>query len=136
MEARGSLMVFKATEAVTGGVLSLMERELPVAARRITPPHVHADRLEAFYVLEGRVNFKLGSEEVSCGPGYFVLVPGGVSHTYWNGGERPARLLVIHSPALDGYFEALGEMWSRQDAPSTEQESDLMRRFGMEPASA
>jgi len=78
VEARGSVMMFKAIAATTEGGMSLMERELPAGAKRIPPPHAHSDLLEAFYILEGRVDFKLDSQEVSCGPGFFVHVPGGV----------------------------------------------------------
>lgn len=134
VEARGSLMMFKATAATTNGGISLMERELPAGATRISPPHVHTG-LELFYILKGKIDFKLNSEEVSCGPGFFVQVPGGVGHTFWNSGDTPARLLIIHSPALDGYFEALSTLWSGAEPPSVEQERELMGRFGMEPAS-
>lgn len=134
--ARGTVIVFKATADTTAGVLSWMERQLPPHPARIPPPHVHKNGLEAFYILEGRVDFKLDSEAASCGPGSFVLVPAEVGHTFWNSGDDRARLLVIHSPALDGYFEALGRLWSGAEPPSTDEEIDLQRRFGMEPASS
>ena len=134
VEARGSVMSFKLTAANTAEGMSLMERELPAGATRISPAHAHKEMLEAFYILEGQIDFKLDSETASCGPGSFVFVPGGVGHTFWNSGETPARLLIIHSPALDGYFEALSALWSEAEPPSTEQESELMSRFGMEPA--
>lgn len=133
VEARGSEMFFKATEASTGGALSLMERELPPKAARITPAHVH-DRLEVFYVLEGTIDFRLDSDEVSCGPGHCVVVPSGVGHTFWNSSDAVARLLIIHAPALNGYFEALEKLWSRDEAPTMEEERELQARFGMRPA--
>src|SRR5437867_8878329 len=74
-EARGSVMMFKATAGSTGGAMSLMERELPPKASRNTPAHVHVGMIEAFYILEGRVDFKVDSEEISCGPGNFYWFP-------------------------------------------------------------
>ena len=45
-----------------------------------------------------------------------------------------ARLLVLHAPAMDGYFEELHRLWASGQPPATEQERALMARFGMEPA--
>jgi quercetin dioxygenase-like cupin family protein len=130
LEARGSEMFFKAVAASTRGRFSLMERSLPAGGRQ-PPMHIHVDTEEAFYVLEGEVSFRLGPEQERGGPGTFVLVPGGVSHTFGNTAASPARLLVLHVPAMDGYFEELAELWSGPDAPSREQEVDVMRRHGM-----
>ena len=133
LEARGSEMFFKAIAATTRGRFSLMERSLPPGGR-MPPAHVHVDAEEAFFVLEGDVTFRLGSGEAQRGSGSCVLVPGGVAHTFGNTAERPARVLVLHSPAMDGYFEELAELWSLAEAPSRDQELELMQRHGMEPA--
>ena len=45
----------------------------------------------------------------------------------------PSRLLIIHTPAMDSYFEELQELWSGQVPPSAEDEKALMKRHGMEP---
>jgi hypothetical protein len=51
-----------------------------------------------------------------------------------NAGGRPARLLVIHAPAMDAYFAALHELRHRDEPPTTGEERALMARFGMERA--
>ena len=130
--ARGSAMFFKATHSSTKGAFSLMERTLPPGGRK-PPPHIHTNCEEAFYVLDGQIEFFLGSETVIGRPGSFVLVPGGVSHTFGNAQKIPARLLVIHAPAINGYFEELQALWSGNTPPSTEDERALMKRYGMEP---
>jgi quercetin dioxygenase-like cupin family protein len=99
------------------------------------PPHVHVDMEEAYFVLDGEVTFILASEEFRRGPQTFVLVPGGVAHTFGNTSDSAARLLVLHVPALDAYFEDLSRLWSAAEAPTREQEIELMRRHGMEPVS-
>ena len=132
LEARGSVMAFKAVAAQTGGDFSLMERTLPPAGRR-PPAHRHGNCSEAFFVLEGTVAFELDGEELLGGPGDFLLVPRGRAHTFGNGAEQPARLLVLHAPAMDAYFEELHRLWSGAQ-PAREEEQALMRRFGMEPA--
>jgi mannose-6-phosphate isomerase-like protein (cupin superfamily) len=133
LSARGSAMFFKATRVSTAGAFSLMERTLPAGARK-PPPHVHTNCEEAFYVLDGEVEFFLGETTTVGRRDTFVLVPGGVAHTFANAGTTPARLLVIHSPAMDAYFEELQALWSGDIPPTEDAEMELMRRHGMEPA--
>lgn len=133
LTARGSTMVFKAIQASTNAAFSLMERTLPPGGRK-PPAHIHTNCEEAFYVLDGEVEFSLNATTVLGRPGTFVLVPGGVAHTFGNAGTATARLLVIHAPAMDAYFEELQELWSGEVPPTREDEIALMRRHGMEPA--
>ena len=133
LSARGSAMFFKATHASTNGAFSLMERTLPPGARK-PPPHIHTNCEEAFYVLDGEVEFTVGIEVVIGRRDSFVLVPGGVAHTFGNAGAAQARLLVIHAPAMDAYFEELQTLWSKENPPSRDEELTLMQRHGMEPA--
>lgn len=128
--ARGSTMSFKAERETTGGAFSFMERELPVSNRR-PQPHTH-EGPEGFYVLEGSIEFIVGGESRLGGPGFWALAPGGVSHTFGNAGEDPAKLLIIHSPAADAYFAELEALW-KDSMPSAEEERELMRRHGLEP---
>lgn len=133
LTARGSVMFFKATRAHTNGAFSLMERTLPPGGRK-PPPHVHTNCEEAFYVLDGEIEFSLGEVMTVGGPDTFVLVPGGVAHTFGNVGTTQARLLVLYAPAMDAYFEELQALWSCPTPPSREEEMELMHRHGMEPA--
>jgi quercetin dioxygenase-like cupin family protein len=132
LTARGSAMFFKATRASTNGAFSLMERTLPPGGRK-PPPHIHTNCEEAFYVLDGEVEFSLGGTTTVGRAETFVLVPGGIAHTFGNAGTEPARLLIIHAPAMDDYFEKLQALWSAEIPPSREDEIALMRRHGMEP---
>lgn len=132
-EARGSDMWFKATAATTAGRFSLMERTLPPGGR-MPPAHRHTGNEEAYFVLDGAVRFLVDGETFDGGPGTFVLVSAGEAHTFGNVEAQPARLLVLHAPALDGYFADLQEMWAAAVAPDREAELALMRRHGMEPA--
>ena len=130
--ARGSTMFFKATRASTNGAFSFMERTLPPGGRK-PPPHIHTNCEEAFYVLDGEIEFFLGDDTVVGRPGSFVLVPGGVSHTFGNAAPAASRLLIIHAPAAEAYFVALQELWSRPNPPTPEEERVLMSRYGLEP---
>ena len=132
LEARGSEMVFKALGATTGGRFSLMDRVLPPGGR-MPPAHRHPGTIEAFLVLEGTLDFTIDGERIMAPDGTFILVPEGASHTFGNQSHAAARVLIIHAPALDGYFEDLALLWSRPDAPERRVELDLMRRHGLEP---
>jgi quercetin dioxygenase-like cupin family protein len=132
LQVRGSTLLFKAVAASTGGAFSLHERHIPAGGRR-PPPHVHPDRFEAFWVLDGQAEFELDGELSRAGADSFVLVPGGVAHTFGASATESARVLVLHAPALDGYFRELADLWSAPDPPGRDVELDLMRRHGMRP---
>jgi mannose-6-phosphate isomerase-like protein (cupin superfamily) len=104
--ATASLLV-KAAGGDTHGAYTL--RETFVAARQ--PPvrvHIHHGMEEGFYVLEGRLRFRLAERDVTMGAGSFVLVPRGVVHTFSNPGDEPARCLILFSPpGFERYFEEL-----------------------------
>jgi mannose-6-phosphate isomerase-like protein (cupin superfamily) len=129
--ARGSEMLFKAMAELDDGDLSLMERTLPAGGRR-PPAHRHTNCSEAYFVLDGLVSVIVEGEEIALGPEDFLLVPRGTAHTFGNGGDEEARLLVIHAPAMDAYFAGLHGLWNRDEPPTTDEERALMARFGME----
>lgn len=131
-EARGSEMWFKVTGSDTQGRFSLMERTLP-AGGRMPPPHRHVDHDEAYFVLDGVVEFRVDSDVSTGGVGGFYFVPAGEAHTFGNTSDRPARLLVLHAPALDDYFRELEDLWSNGKSHTPEEDRELMRRHGMEP---
>jgi len=132
LTARGNLLAFKAVAAQTGGDFSLMERTVPAGAR-MPLPHRHVNCSEAFFVLAGTITFLIDGSTLAGGAGDFLLVPRGAGHTFGNTADSPARLLVLHAPAMDAYFEQLHQLWAAELPPTPEQERDLMLRHGMEP---
>ena len=133
LTARGNQLAFKAVAEQTGGDFSLMERTVPAGAR-MPPAHRHVNCSEAFFVLDGTITFLVDGSTLSGGPGVFLLVPRGAGHTFGNTSDGPARLLVLHAPAMDAYFEELHQLWASETPPTPETERELMRRYGMEPA--
>ena len=63
------------------------------------PLHVHPREDDAFYILEGEVVMIVDDDEVTVGPGTFVLVPPGVPHTFANRSQSAARIVNVHAPA-------------------------------------
>ena len=62
------------------------------------PAHRHEDHVDAFYVLEGEVEFTVEDEVVRAGPGTFVAAPPGTRHGFRNPGPGRARVLNVHAP--------------------------------------
>ncbi len=81
--------------------------------RLIAPLHVHDRDDEAWYVLEGRLRFRLGDREVEAPAGAAVFGPRGVSHTFWNPGPEPARYLVIMLPSTLRLIDELHSLTDR-----------------------
>jgi mannose-6-phosphate isomerase-like protein (cupin superfamily) len=78
--------------------------------RPIAPLHLHRSEDEAWYVLEGRLGFRVGDEEVEAEAGGAVLVPAGVAHSYWNGGSGRARYLLVMGPRTYRLIEAIHDL--------------------------
>jgi quercetin dioxygenase-like cupin family protein len=70
------------------------------------PPHRHDDHVDAFYVLEGEVEFTLESGVVTAGPGTLVAAPPGTLHGFGTRGPGRARLLNLHAPDA-GFAESV-----------------------------
>jgi quercetin dioxygenase-like cupin family protein len=124
-------MLFQALAELDDGDLSLMERTLPAGGRH-PQAHRRTNCSEAYFVLDGLVSVIVEGEELTLGPEDFLLVPRGTKHTFGNGGDEEARLLVIHAPAMDAYFAGLHDLWNRVEPPTADEERALMARFGME----
>jgi quercetin dioxygenase-like cupin family protein len=62
----------------------------------VVEPHTHADHADAFWVIEGEVEFTLGDERLVAGPGTWFAAPVGVVHGFRT--LTQVRLLNIHGP--------------------------------------
>jgi mannose-6-phosphate isomerase-like protein (cupin superfamily) len=82
----------------------------------IAPLHVHHEDDEAWYVLSGTLEFRLGDERVVAEPGSAVLAERGVPHTYRNAGDIEAEYLLVMSPRIALLIERIHE--SAVDVPA------------------
>src|SRR5688572_22611990 len=80
--------------------LSLLESAYPRGES--VAPHVHERHADAFYVLEGELEFHLADSAVGLPAGSFVLAPPGVVHWFSVVSADGARWLNLH--ASDGGF--------------------------------
>src|SRR5919108_2006373 len=65
-------------------------------------PHFHKEHVDAFYVLEGALEFINGDDKLRAEAGTTVAVPPGIVHGFTNADSAPAAYLNIHAP--DGTF--------------------------------
>lgn len=75
------------------------------------PLHRHRSYDEAFFILEGEMNFVVGDHRSErLPPGTFVFAPRGVAHSFANPGPAAARMLVIGSPGVQALVEEVAPL--------------------------
>jgi quercetin dioxygenase-like cupin family protein len=100
----------------TGGRYSLTEATSPPGAS--VPPHVHRAAVECFYILDGDYRLTVSGRVHETGPGGFHLVPRGAAHQFEVVGPRPARAVVIFSPAgFERVFRAMPDIFGTAGEP-------------------
>jgi mannose-6-phosphate isomerase-like protein (cupin superfamily) len=92
-------MLCEASE--TGGAWSLFEEEIPFGMG--PPPHRHGWD-EAYYILEGEINFEVDGERVNSKKGDFNYLPRGTAHGFKGASQLPARVLIFAAPAHGSEF--------------------------------
>jgi len=99
--------VFKADGAETAGSYSISEWWLDPHTRG-HGAHSHPPD-DAFFVLEGTMSFLVGDDWVDAPTGSFILVPGGVTHTFENRGDTRAGALNVSAPDLEQRMPAFAD---------------------------
>jgi len=100
----GDHYTFLVTGEESGGAYFAMEALVPPGGG--PPPRIHRREDETFYLLEGQIEFLLGDERITAGPGDFVNVPRGTVHCFQNTGTETARMVLTFTPAgIERFFE-------------------------------
>jgi mannose-6-phosphate isomerase-like protein (cupin superfamily) len=89
----------------------------PGPPRWIAPLHLHRNDDEAWYVLEGRLCVRVGTNVVEASAGASVFVPRGTAHTYWNPGPGMVRYLLIMTSNVYSLIQDIHGMTDRSPAP-------------------
>ena len=98
-------MLCEASE--TSGNWSLFEEEVPFGMG--PPPHRH-DWDEAYYILEGEVDFEVDGASVKSAKGDFNYLPRNTVHGFKGASSKPARVLIFAAPAHGSeFFRELNE---------------------------
>ncbi len=93
----GCLVTIKVAGADTGDRFSVAEHWCP--AEFGPPPHVHHEEDETFVILEGAITGVCGGRPFRAEAGATVFLPRGVPHAFTVAGDRPARIMVLATPA-------------------------------------
>ncbi len=97
------------------------------------PMHVHHANEEAFYILDGQVDFTLNGITSRLEPGSFVLVPRDAAHTFANVGTGPARWVGVFAPGRYlGLVEGLGAVIPPDGPPDFAAVAEVFARYDSE----
>ena len=97
----GTEVRFLCESNITNGAWSLMEVTLPLGAG--PPLHTH-NWAEAYFVIDGDVEFTVETKQLRAVAGDFIHTPAGVPHGFRGISKDPARVLIFDSPAHAGAF--------------------------------
>lgn len=104
--------------------------EFDVAAGFDTGAHYHTKMEEFFYVLEGEFDLRTGDRVVHAGPGTFVFVPPGTTHSITNSSTKRARMLLgCLPPGHEGYFDELSVLLAGSGPPDAQAIAALRKKY-------
>lgn len=81
---------------------------LGTAESGVPPLHSHPWD-EAFYFLEGEVDFQVNDQVVQATPGYFINLPAGVAHAFRVTSPQAKFLVLVSSAAAERYLIDLAQ---------------------------
>ncbi|WP_417770524.1 cupin domain-containing protein [Stappia sp.] len=107
-ETLGILLKFHAFPGDTQDKFCLVEAVVPPGLG--APPNHHAGETEAFYMLDGEIEFMIDGETRLARRGDHVPIPDGAVHAFTAKGETPARVLIVNAPGHmhERFFTELG----------------------------
>ena len=109
--------LFRADGEETQGRYSVSEWWLEPRSEGVEP-HLHDENEELFFVLQGRVAFHVGGEEVEAEAGSFLRIPAGVVHGFRNPSDTPAGVLNVFLPGgFEDRMPAIVEWYARRESP-------------------
>lgn len=127
----GDVYAIRAGAEETQGAYTLIEALIPPGGG--PPPHVHHGEDEAFFILEGKISFRVGDAVISAGPGYHVHVERGTPHEFKNTTRSPARMLILCTPGgFEEFVRAAGRPFEDGDDPAPTRD-DIARLMAKAP---
>ena len=113
----------------TGDRWSLFDENIPLGMG--PPPHRH-DWDEAYYVLEGEVDFEIDGQAVKIAPGDFARLPANTIHGFKGASPEGARVLIFAQPGhASEFFEQVNDE-IRSVPEDLEKLPEIASRHGIE----
>ena len=75
-------------------------------------PHSHANE-QIVWMLKGKMEFRLGSEQRVCGQGDVIVIPGGTEHEAWF--REDTEVIDFFAPPRDGFLLGGKPVYIRED---------------------
>lgn len=129
--ARGLVgdLTIKIGGADSEGALSIVEYEVLPARRTVA--HYHLKIYESVFVSEGEPRVRVGDDWSTQRAGATILLPIGVVHAWENASSSAARMLIISTPAVDGYFKDMARLVASAPGgkPDLEELRELNRMY-------
>jgi quercetin dioxygenase-like cupin family protein len=93
--------------------------------------HYHLKIYETVFIAEGELRVRVGDNWSTQRPRATVLLPIGVVHAWENASAAPARMLILSTPAVDGYFKDMADLVASAPGgkPDLEQLRELNKRY-------
>ncbi|MBI4905483.1 MAG: cupin domain-containing protein [Acidobacteria bacterium] len=80
-------------------------------------PHLHREENEAYYMLEGEIDFHVGDSTTHATPGTFVLLPKDQPHSFRLKTDQAKALLVCWPCGIESFIEEFSEPATAQVLP-------------------
>jgi quercetin dioxygenase-like cupin family protein len=103
----GALAVIKATDADTGGQMTIVEFTTPPGYA--APLHVHHRDDEGFWILEGEVTFEVGEARIEASAGDYVFGPRDIPHRFTAGSDGCRMLFILVPGGLEELIRETSE---------------------------
>lgn len=118
----------------TNNTMVLFEFVIPSGAK-VPVPHYHKDVDEVIYGLEGVTTTTMDGNTVTINAGDRLFIPRGAVHHHDNRAEKPAKSLIVMTPAFIGpaYFQEMSELIKPGVPPDPKQAAEIMLRHGLIP---
>jgi mannose-6-phosphate isomerase-like protein (cupin superfamily) len=124
-----SSITFKLTKAQTSGTFGSSETVIP-PGKLGAPPHYHKTFDEICIVLEGAVHIMVENEVYEATAGAWHLRPRNKTHTFWNSGNTPAKVIELYSPGgHEDYMKELASFFENGARPGPDKLQQLATRY-------
>lgn len=128
IDAVGDRYRFLVESEQTGGTYAMWHATISPGGG--PPLHTHSREEEAFYVLEGEIQFEADGNEFLGEPGSFVNLPSGSRHRFRNQTDRDAEVLILVAPAgLEKMFRRTGSPVTNASSPITAPDTEDKQRL-------
>ena len=131
IELGGWQMRVKVSASDTAGQMTLIEARM-AGGHRGPAEHIHVGHDEAFFLISGKLRFRVGDGFQTAVPGETVFASRGLAHGFSNPELEEARYLVALTPSgYELYFERLADRLRKLGAmPAPEELVRLMADHG------